>query len=128
MTHTTPTGEQIKTLKAEARKATKNMKAARQLDAGEILAALERRKADALAEAEALKASGKARLEDLDVWRMEKVKKTKAGSKKYTYWMASWKKSGKVHHEHIGSCNKLSKDMALIVARRKKAEALGIVL
>jgi len=38
------------------------------------------------AEAEALK--DKARLEDLHVWEMEKEKRTKKGSKTYTYWMA----------------------------------------
>lgn len=128
MTHTTPTSKQIKTLKAEARKAAKDMKAARQLDAKETLEDLKRRKAEALAEAEALEASGKARLEDLDVWQMEKIKSTKTGTNTYLYWMASWKKGGKVHHEHIGSCNNLSKDMAVMVARKKKAEALGIVL
>lgn len=41
------------------------------------------------AEAEALK--GVARLEDLQVWVMEKEKATKKGSRKYTYWMASWR-------------------------------------
>jgi len=41
------------------------------------------------AEAEALK--GAARLEDLHIWQMEKVKTTKKGSRSYGYWMASWR-------------------------------------
>ena len=47
----------------------------------------------ALAEAEALKFQ--ARLEDLTVWEMEKVKQSRKGSKTYTYWMASWREGGK---------------------------------
>jgi hypothetical protein len=41
----------------------------------------------ALAEAEALRIQ--ARLEDLNVWEMEKVKESKKGSKTDIYWMAS---------------------------------------
>ena len=39
----------------------------------------------ALAEAEALKLP--ARLEDLTVWEMEKVKQSRKGCKTYTYWI-----------------------------------------
>jgi len=39
----------------------------------------------ALAEAEALKLQ--ARLEDLTVWQMEKVKQSRKGCKTYSYWM-----------------------------------------
>ena len=42
----------------------------------------------ARAEAEALKLQ--ARLEDLNVWQMEKVKQSRKGCKTYTYWMTSW--------------------------------------
>lgn len=38
------------------------------------------------AEAEALKDT--ARLEDLQIWQMEKAKTTKKGSKTYAFWMA----------------------------------------
>ena len=40
------------------------------------------------ADAESLK--GAARLEDLSVWVMEKVKPTKKGNRSYHYWMATW--------------------------------------
>ena len=44
---------------------------------------------EALAEAEGLKLQ--ARLEDLIVWEMEKVKQTRKGSETYTYWIAYWR-------------------------------------
>ena len=47
----------------------------------------------ALAEAQFLKLQ--ARLEDLTVWQMEKVKESRKGSKTYTYWMASWREGDK---------------------------------
>jgi hypothetical protein len=120
MTHATPTGNEIKRLKAEARQAERGMKAARQLGAEDILEDLESRHSEALAEAAALEASGQARLEDLTVWQMEKVK----GERSYFYWMATWRQNTKLHHEHLGSCRKVSQNEALTKARRLKAEAL----
>jgi len=62
--------------------------------------------ADSLqAEVEALK--GAARLEDLHIWQMEKVKTTKKGKTTYGYWMASWREDDRVRNVHIGSCAKL---------------------
>ena len=58
----------------------------------------------ALAEAEDLKLQ--ARLEDLNVWQMEKVKQSRKGSKTYTYWMASWREDGKTHNVHLGEQQK----------------------
>ena len=78
------------------------------------------------AEAESLK--GAARLEDLNLWQMEKVKTTKKGSKTYLYWMASWREGGKVKHVHLGSCKKLDAEAALQKARELKAAALAIKL
>jgi hypothetical protein len=69
-----------------------------------------------------------ARLEDLTVRVAEKVKTTKKGSKAYTYWMASWRESGKVRNVHLGSTRKLSRQAAMQKARKMKAEALGITL
>jgi hypothetical protein len=66
-----------------------------------------------------------ARLEDLTVRAVEKVKTTKKGSKAYTYWMASWRESGKVHNVHLGSTRKLSRQAAMQKARKMKAGALG---
>jgi len=56
------------------------------------------------AEAEALKEA--ARLEDLSVWVMEKVKPTKKGSKTYGYWMASWRDGDRVRNVHIGAARR----------------------
>ena len=42
------------------------------------------------AEAEDLK--DRARLEDLSIWTMEKVKSSKNDSQAYYYWMATWRR------------------------------------
>ncbi len=76
------------------------------------------------AEAEDLK--GAARLEDLNLWQMEKTKSTRKGSKTYLYWMASWREGGKVRNVHLGSCKKVDHETALQKARKVKAEALGL--
>ena len=73
------------------------------------------------AEAEALK--DKARLEDLHICEMEK--RTKKGSKTYTYWMASWREGCKVRNTHLGSSKKIDAKAAGEKARKIKAEALG---
>jgi len=75
-------------------------------------------------DAEALK--HKARLEDLTVWRMEKVKQSLKGSKTYTYWMASWREGDKTRNVHLGSARKVDAEAARQKARAMKAEALGI--
>ena len=127
--HTTDAGKKRKTLRAEAlelaRDAKATMKAAKALpDAGEKARELEGR-ADLLkAEAEDLK--NVARMEDIHVWVMEKVKTTKKGSRTYGYWMASWREGSKVRNVHLGSCMKVSREKATEKARAMKAEALGI--
>jgi hypothetical protein len=55
--------------------------------------------------AEPLKAQ--ARLEDLLLWQMEKVKNTKKGTKSYFYWMATWREGDKVRNVHLGSCRRI---------------------
>ncbi len=60
------------------------------------------------------------------MWEMQKVKTTKKGSKKYTYWMATWREGGKVRNVHLGSCAKMDAGAALRKARKLKAETLGI--
>jgi hypothetical protein len=57
---------------------------------------------------------------------MEKVKESSRGSKKYTYWMASWREDTEVRNVHLGSGKKLSKAGAIQKARKLKAEALGL--
>jgi len=81
------------------------------------------------AEAEKLKTQAEAlvleaRLEDLTVRMAEKIKTTKKGSKAYTYWMASWRESGKVRNIHLGSTRKLSRQAAMQKARNMKEMAL----
>lgn len=127
--HKTEAGARAKAMRKEAeelaRRAKAMMKAAKVLpEAGERGLDLEGR-ADLLkAEAEALK--GAARLEDLHLWQMEKVKTTKKGSRTYHYWMANWREGGKVRNVHLGSCERISQSEALQKARAIKAEALGL--
>jgi hypothetical protein len=75
-------------------------------------------------EGEALGLQERARLEDINVWTMEK---TKCG-KVYKYWAASWREGGRVRNVHLGSCRKVSREEALQKARKAKAEALAINL
>jgi hypothetical protein len=77
----------------------------------------------AMAEAQALKLQ--ARLEDLTVWEMEKVKQSRKGCKTYSYWMASWREGGKTRNVHLGSSKKMDGEAARRKARERKAEALG---
>jgi len=67
-----------------------------------------------------------ARLEDLHIWEMKKEKETKKGMRIYSYWMASWRESGRVRHVYLGSCRKTSREAALQKARNIKAQALGL--
>ena len=113
--HRTASGEKRKALRKEAwelaTQARAAMKAAGVLPLAGHKARELQEEADRLrAEAEGLK--DRARLEDLSIWTMEKVKNSKKGSRK-----------GDVH---LGSCIKMDVDAALQKARVMKAEALGI--
>jgi len=68
----------------------------------------------------------KARLEDLHVWEMKKVKESKKGSKTYTYWMATWREDGKTRNVHLGSARKKDAETALQKARKMKAAAIHV--
>ena len=127
--HKTTTSERMKALRGEALELEKDasmaMKAAEVLPDARPRARELTSHADMLkAEAEALK--GAARLEDINLWQMEKEKTTKKGSKTYIYWMASWREGGKVRHVHLGSCRKVDRETALQKARKVKAGALGL--
>ena len=77
------------------------------------------------AEAEALK--DKARLEDLHLWQMKKVKGTKREHQEtYTYWMASWREVNKVRNVHLGSSRKIDAEAARQKVQKMKAESLGL--
>jgi hypothetical protein len=122
--HKTTAGEKRKALREEALELARDAKAAMKADAMEKARALEGQADSLKAEAEAME--GAARLEDLHLWKMEKVKTTKKGSQSYFYWMTSWREGGKVRHVHLGSCRKVDHETALQKARKLKAEALGI--
>ncbi len=127
--HKTTAGEKRKILKAEAvelaRDARAAMKAAKTLpEARGKARTLEDRAASLQAEAEALK--GAARLDDLHIWKLEKVKTAKKGKMKFGYWMASWREGDRVRNVHLGSCAKVDREAAMQKARKMKAEALGI--
>jgi hypothetical protein len=123
--HKTDAGERRKALKMEALELAKDAvtlrKAAKHLPDARMEARNLQAKADtAQAEAEALKTA--ARLEDLHLWKDEKTK----GERTYSYWRATWREGGKVHNVHLGSCRKVSQAEALAMARKLKAESLGI--
>jgi hypothetical protein len=127
--HKTDSGEKAKILKAEAeklaRRAKAAMKAAETLpEAGEKARKLKIQADNLKTEAETLKET--ARLEDLTVWVMEKVKPTKKGNRSYHYWMATWREGGKVRNVHLGNCEKMDEETAKQNAREMKAAALAI--
>jgi hypothetical protein len=127
--HTTATGDKIKTLQKDALELARKAKAAKRAaitlpEATEKALELQREADKARAEALALKPL--AKLEDLSLWQMEKIKDTKKGSRKYTYWMATWREDGKTRNVHLGSCGKMGADEARQKAMKMKAEAFGI--
>jgi regulator of replication initiation timing len=124
--HKTDAGERRKSLKLEAMKLEKEGKALASVKQMGPVAKARQDEADRLkAEAEALK--DKVRFEDLHVWEMEKEKRTKAGSKTYTYWMASWREGNKVRNVHLGSSRKIDAEAARQKAQKMKAKSLGLL-
>jgi hypothetical protein len=126
--HRTPSGDRRQPLQRTARELARDAKAlqkAARVPAARKEAQRLQGEADAaLSEAEALKL--RARLEDLTVWEMEKVKQSRKGSKTYSYWMASWRESGKTRNVHLGSAKKMDAEAARRKAKAMKAEALGM--
>ncbi len=128
MVHSTAAGNRFKALKAEARQAEQEIKAAQRLaqagrDVKALLQDLESARDNALAEAADLK--DEARLEDLRIYQVEKT--TKKGSR-CLYWHASWRLGQKVKNVYLGSCSKLDAEAAREKARALKAKDLGIGL
>ena len=125
--HKTNAGEQRKVLKNQAQaqaRAAQSVQKAQTLAARKEAKRLQKKADQTLADAKDLKQQ--ARLEDLQVWEMEKVKESKKGSKKYTYWMASWREGDKVRNVHLGSSRKIDAEAARQKAQKMKAEALGL--
>jgi len=124
--HKTSAGEKRKALKTEAmeleRYARAAMKAAEILpDAREEARKLEQQADELKAESGAL--VGAARLEDINLWQMEKTRTTKKGTQSYHYWMASWREGGKVRNVHLGSCRKVDHETALQKSRKMKSRS-----
>jgi len=126
--HKTETGEKIKAMKTEAARAemeATTLAKVRGLEAG----AVEREEEARRLRSEAEDLRPKARLEDLSVYQVEKVKPSAKGeSKTYKYWYASWWEGDRARNVYLGSVAKLSEEAALAKARKMKAEALGLDL
>jgi hypothetical protein len=127
--HKTTADEKRKALRKEVLELAMQSKAAMKADgvlpqASSKAQELEQEADRLRAEAEALK--DRARLEDLSIWTMEKVKSSKKGSRTYYYWMATWREGSRTRNVHLGSCARMDADAALQKARAMKAEALGI--
>jgi hypothetical protein len=60
----------------------------------------------------------------MTVWKLEKVKRTRKGSKTYTYWMVSWREGDRTRNVHLGSALKMDIEAASKKARKMKAEAI----
>ena len=126
--HKTETGEKIKAMKAEAARAEREaatLAKVRGLEEG----AMEREEEARQLRGEAEDLKPKARLEDLSVYQVEKVKTTAKGeARTYTYWHASWWEGDRARNVYLGSGAKLSEAAALEKARKMKASALGFDL
>lgn len=129
--HKTPTGEKIKSVRAEARQLKKALSAvSRACELGQDLSTQEEELKvqvdETRARSAALKASGQARLEDLSVYTLERARGK--SRKVHNYWYASWREGEKVKNIYLGSCKKMDQDAAWKKAREMKAQALGIGL
>jgi len=126
--HRTATGEKIKELRAEAARSEKEAAALAKIRGLEEGAIEREEEAQRLRdEAEDLKP--KARLEDLRVYTVAKVKPTAKGeARTYTYWYASWWEGDRARNVYLGGAAKLSEAAALAKAKKMKAAALGLDL
>jgi hypothetical protein len=126
--HRTPSGDRRQALQSTAQELARDARAlqkvARAPVARQEAQKLQREAEKALAEAQALKLQ--ARLEDLTVWEMKKVKPTRKGSRSYSYWMASWREGGRTRNVHLGSARKMDVAEARRKARKMKSEVLGM--
>ena len=126
--HKTLAGERRKSLIREAKELAKDAKLLEKVahapSARQEAQRLQGEVESTLAEAETLKLQ--ARLEDLTVWKMEKVKKSKKGPETYTYWMASWREGDRTRNVHLGSTQKIDAEEALQEAQKIKAEAIHV--
>ena len=123
--HRTEAGERRKALQKKALELEREARILKKISRMSSDAKIRQDEADRLnAEAEDLRRD--ARLEDLHLWQMEKIKTSKKGSRKYAYWMATWRECGRTCIVHLGSLTKMDARAALQKARGMKAEALGL--
>jgi len=134
MTGNTITGNKIKELRKEAAEHQRTLNAAHKLAkygvpvAGIIEEQIQARDR-ALAEAARFKDSGQARLEDIQVYQVERIMTSKKSgcNKTHKYYYASWRRpDGTVFNKYLGSCKRLDRSSALEKARKLKAADLGI--
>ena len=128
--HRTDTGDRIQAIKTELSRTDSQLRALNKLrrqgvNVFDAFDQLTVRKAEAKMELEELEASGRARLEDLHIFKVEK--ETRKG-KRNEYWHASWRLGEKVQNVYLGSCRKMDAQDAREKARRLKAQDLGIEL
>lgn len=127
MVHKTDAMEEVKDLRRKAKAAKSKLMHAQSLlelpENREYAKELRNESEEALAAAEALKASELHRLQDLKPYE---VKKTNRKGKTYSYWHASWMEGDKVVNVYLGAFSKMTYSEALQKAKRMKAEALGI--
>lgn len=130
MTHKTRAGEARKEADEAARRLRIDEEKARSIAKGRHSQDAEDYGHEAgLRELEAEDLRVRARMEDLNVWKMTKTRETANGQKKsYTYWYASWReKNNKVRNVYLGSTKRVSKEKAMQKAEQKKKEALGVI-
>ena len=121
----TESGEEITTLRDEARELrdeAAKLREVRGMEAG----AGEREAEAARLEERAGELWEAARLEALTVYLGQVEKITAKGPKTYEYYFASWKMGDKVVNKYIGSPRKMTREAATEKARKLKAEALGL--
>jgi hypothetical protein len=136
MTGNTNTGNRIKLLRKEAADHQRALNAAHRLarcgvPAAGIIEEQMQERDRALAEASRLKDSGQARLEDIQVYQVERVTTSKksGSTKTHKYYYASWRRpDGAVFNKYLGSCKRLDHVSALEKAKKLKAMDLGIDL
>jgi len=124
--HKTDAAKKRQSLRLEAMKLEKEARTLAKVGQMEPAVRIRQDEADRLkAEATALKST--ARLEDLHLWQMKKVKRTTAkDTRTYTYWMASWREGNEVRNVHLGSVKQIDPEAAMQKARQIKAESLGL--
>ena len=127
--HRAPSGDRRQALRKEARELARDARALQKAAAHAPAARLEAQRLQgkaekALAEAEALKLQ--ARLDDLTVWEMKKVKQSRKGSRTYRYWMASWREDGKTRNVHLGSCRKMDAEGGHTAGQEDEGRGAGL--